>query len=418
MGKLTKAEIERADMSGTNKKSLTLWDGDGLGLKVTKSPKKGSIRKVWQTRATLGGERLTVSIGTYPRVGIAEARRENQRIQVQVRDGIDPRSQRAQRRAPAPMVIPAQAGTPQAMTFAEAADSYVAEKTKEFKNPKHKQQWRNTLTTYAVPVIGKKSVDTITPDDVLAVLKPIWTDKTETASRLRGRIERVLDWAKVKKLREGENPASWAGNLEYLLPSPKKIKDSKKRAALHHDELPEFFAAVIDNGNPAGLALAFLILTGTRSGEVRGARWNEIDGDTWTIPAERMKMNRPHTAPLSPHALDILAKLRGVHPDLVFANPNTKKQLSENALSSFIKKSMKRTDVTAHGMRATFRTWAAEQGADHQVAEMCLAHDVRGVVESAYNRTDYLERRRDLMDQWSTYVGSRLPTPRRRRHLG
>lgn len=414
---LAKAEIDRADMTGTNKKSLTLWDRDGLHLKVTKSPKKGSIRKVWQTRVTLAGKRLTVSIGIYPRVGLSEARQENQRIHVEAREGIDPRSHRGRSRAPV-LMIPAQTGAMQSMIFADAVDDYVSEKTKEFRNDKHKQQWRNTLATYAVPVIGAKLVDQITTNDVLAVLKPIWHDKTETASRLRGRIEKVLDWANVGRAHDGKNPARWKGNLEHMLPSPKKIKATSNRPAMHHDELPEFLAGVVDNGNPAGLALAFLILTGTRSGEVRGARWDEIEDDVWTIPAERMKMNKPHRVPLTPHARDVLEKLRGVHPDIIFANPTTRKKLSENALSSFIKKSMKRSDVTAHGMRSTFRTWAAEQGADERIAEMCLAHDIRGNVECAYNRTDYLERRRDLMEQWSTFAASRLPVPRRRRQIG
>lgn len=313
------------------------------------------------------------------------------------RNGIDPRTRK---------VIADPKGIP---TFAEAVNLYLKEKLKEFRNAKHVQQWENTLRDYASKPksghgLGGKPVDTITADDVARVLKPIWATKTETASRVRGRIENVLAWATVKHHRQGENPARWKGNLEFLLAKPGAIKTVEHHEALAYQDLPAFMAGLSGRDSVSALALQWLILTGTRSSEGRGARWSEVDleAGTWTIPADRMKMKAAHRVPLSKQALAVAEKAKGLHSDFLFTTG--KGEVSEAALRKLVKETLKQPDLTLHGFRTTLRTWMQDQRTEWEVAETILAHKVGDSTSQAYARGDYLDRRREVMQNWADFA--------------
>ncbi|MFP4181592.1 MAG: tyrosine-type recombinase/integrase, partial [Thiohalospira sp.] len=309
---------------------------------------------------------------------------------------------------------PSQAVDP-APSFQEAANKVVARKEQEFRNPKHAAQWMSTLRTYAFPVLGRKPVDAIRVQDVLAVLEPIWAEKTETASRLRGRIEAVLGWAQAHGYIE-QNPAAWKNNLDALLPRPSKVKKSRHHAALPIDEAPKLAEWLV--AEPLELlyhstrsALMVVLLTAVRSQEVRLARREEVDLDQglWTIPAERMKHPREHRVPLGPFALAFLhrrmaaARLDGAD-DLLFPGQRGKSPLSDMALGKHLKDHGFAT--TVHGLRSTFRDWAAERTHHpHEVAEMALAHTIPNKAEAAYRRGDLLEKRRALMADWEQFLG-------------
>jgi integrase len=300
----------------------------------------------------------------------------------------------------------AQAASAGRVTFGRFADDLVAEITKGFKNEKHIWQWSQTLNDYAAP-LRPKYVDEITTDDVLAVLRPLWTTKHETATRLRGRIERVLNAAKAKGLRTGENPAQWRGHLDHLLPRRQKLTRGH-HAAVPFGEVPGFVASLRERDAVPALALEFLILCASRTGEVIGAKWSEIDTDksVWTIPGERMKAGREHRVPLSARALEILARaetMRG-DPDYVFPGRRPKAPLSNMAMEMLLRRMGR--EETVHGFRSSFRDWAGEMTTyPREIAEQALAHTVGDEVERAYRRGDALERRRELMKAWAAYVG-------------
>lgn len=294
------------------------------------------------------------------------------------------------------------------MTFRQEADSYIAAHRSGWRNDKHAAQWSSTLETYAYPTIGSLPVGEVDTALVLRVLEPIWTEKPETAGRVRARIEAILDAAKVRGYREGDNPARWKGHLEALLPARRKVRRVEHHAALPYTEIASFMAAL--NGQPGNAAslLEFTILTAARTGETLGARWSEVDlkAKVWNIPAERMKGHREHRVPLSPRAISILTKMSSVRHDVgdfIFPGSQLGKPLSNMAMLALLRR-MKRDDITVHGFRSAFRDWCAEQSNyPNEVAEMALAHAVSDKVEAAYRRGDLFAKRVRLMNEWAKY---------------
>jgi integrase len=266
-------------------------------------------------------------------------------------------------------------------------------------------QWVKTLDTYAYPVIGSKPLDEIDTDDILKILTPIWVDKTETASRLRGRIEWILAAATTRKLRTGMNPALWRGHLQTILPAPGKIMDVEHHRALPYRALPEFMTKLREIDNVSALALEFTILNASRTGEVIGGLRSELDGEVWTIPANRMKARKEHRVPLCTRSMELLAIARAMDEDSLYLFSRNGKPLSNMAMGMMLRRM--KVDVTVHGFRSTFRDWASEETLHSpEVAEMALAHAIRNKVESAYRRGDLLERRRLLMEDWANYCFS------------
>lgn len=310
------------------------------------------------------------------------------------------------------------------LTFEAAVNRYLTAKLDAFKNAKHQQQWQNTLANYAMPVLGKMLVDDIEVRDVLRVLEPIWNDKTETASRLRGRIESVLSWATVAGHRKGDNPARWAGNLKELLPAPSKVSKSANHPALQLEDASRWFARLRKREGMGARALEFLVLTAARSKEVRGATWSEIDlkSELWIIPSVRMKMEREHRVPLSTEAVALLRLLpRFADNPLVFPAPRGG-QLSDMTLSATMKR-MHEANVAEgdpgyldrvslrpavpHGLRSTFRDWVAERTTyPGDMAEVALAHRISNTVEAAYRRGDMVEKRRRMMKDWAVFLSA------------
>ena len=373
--------------------------GLGLYLRVT-----GAGSKQWVQRVMARGRRQELGLGSPPVVTLAMARQaalENKRAFYEGRDPL------AERR--------------DALTFAHAVERYLAAKLHEFRNEKHRKQWRSTLDTYAAPVLGPRLVAEIDTQDVLKVLKPIWAEKTETASRLRGRIEAVLSWSTVSGFRAGDNPARWKGNLSEILPKPSKVAKTGNQPALALVDVPRWWADLQSRDGMAAQALQFATMTAARSGEVRGMTWDEIDLDAgiWTIPATRMKAGRAHRVALTPEAvalLDSLPRMDGT--GFVFFAPRGG-QLSDMSISAVMRR-MQDSEVKAgragycdpqnkrpavpHGLRSTFRQWAAEQGFPRDMAELALAHFIGSDVERAYQRSDMLERRRDMMAAWAAFL--------------
>jgi integrase len=298
------------------------------------------------------------------------------------------------------------------MTFDAVAALYIAAHEPTWKNAKHAQQWKNTLATYATPAFGKWSVKAIDTAAVMKVLEPLWHEKTETATRVRGRIETILDYATTSGWRTGDNPARWKGHIENLLPKASKVAKVENHAALPYTEMPAFMAALTAMSGTGALALRFTILTAARTGEVIGARWSEIDmkAGIWTIAGERMKMGKEHRVPLTAAALDVLREMLPLRPEkgdgFVFPGQKANTGLSNMSLAAVLKR-MKQADITVHGMRSVFRQWAGDNTTvAREVIEAALAHAVGDATERAYARNDLIERRRDLMKQWADYCGT------------
>lgn len=352
----------------------------------------------WILRIMIDRKRRDFGLGSYLDFSLAEARDKCMEFRKQARSGVDLIEEK--RQAKQERMI-SQAKT---MTFAQCVDAYLEAHGDGWKNAKHRQQWENTLAKYAGPVIGALDVAVVDTGMVLKVLEPIWKIKTETATRLRGRIEQVLDWATVRGYRHGLNPARWKGHLDTLLAAPSKIQKVEHHAALPFHEISTFMEALAKMEGIGARALEFAILTAARSGEVRGATWAEIDLEaaTWIIPAERMKMDREHRVPLSKAAVALLKSVPRIDgTDLLF--PGTKGQLSDMTLTAVLRR-MNRGDLTAHGFRSTFRDWTAETtNYPREVAEMALAHAVGDKVEAAYRRGDLFNKRRRMMDDWAKY---------------
>jgi integrase len=376
-----------------NKKRSGYWcDGGGLYLQV--SPRR---TKSWVLRYTLDGRTREMGLGGWPDATLAAARKKAEDARRLVIDGVDPIDERAARRAKE------KAG---AMTFAECAAACIEDHKVSWKNAKHAQQWKNTLATYVEPKIGPLRVNIIDTEHVLSVLKPIWTTKTETASRVRQRVESVLDWATARNYRQGENPARWRGHLKKLLPEPNKVKRVAHHPALAYSEIGAFIESLRQQEGTAARALELTILTGCHTGEVIGARSEEFDLEKamWTIPASRMKANREHRVPLAPRAVEIV---RNQPPgDYVFPGQRRGRPLSNMAMLQLLKR-MGRGDLTVHGFRSTFRDWCAEQtNFPRELAEAALAHVLTDKTEAAYQRGDLFEKRRELMDAWAHYCSA------------
>jgi integrase len=387
--------------------------GGVAGLYMQVTPNGG---KTWVLRVLVGEKRRDIGLGGFPTVTLAQARDKAREARDMISRGIDPVEER--KAAKARLILAQQRG----MLFKDAVDKALAAKLDAFQNEKHRDQWRNTLDTYATPQLGALTLQEIDTAAVLRVLQPIWATKTETASRLRGRIEAVLSWATVAGHRTGENPARWAGNLKELLPAPGKIAVEGNHPALALDDAPAWFADLRKREGFGARALEFAALTATRSGEVRGARWDEIDLDRglWVIPAARMKMKREHRIPLPAGALELLETLPRLKGNPLVFPAARGGMLSDMTLSAtmrrihqaataeggqgYIDRVNKRAAVP-HGLRSTFRDWVAERtNYPGEMAEVSLAHRISNSVEAAYRRGDLIEKRRAMMAAWAGFL--------------
>jgi integrase len=386
------------------------WVGGVPGLALQINPPNG---KSWVLRFSFGGRRHDMGLGPYDEVSLAKAREAARNARDQVRDGINPVERRkAAVRAAAVVVEPP-------LTFRKAAEKYMDAHESSWKNAKHRGQWSATLEKYAHPVIGDLDVNEVALRHILDILEPIWTEKTETAKRVRGRIENVLDYAGARGQREGLNPARWRGHLDKLLAKPDRIRSVVHHPALPASKLGAFMRDLRDREGIGARALEFTILTAVRSNESRGARWSEIDlkAKTWVIPKERMKgqrqVAREHRVPLSEEAVALLKKVPRIgEADLVF--PASKGgELSDATLGAVIKRmngpkpiwtDKAGVPVVPHGFRSTFSDWASEHTAySHEVREMALAHTIKNKAEAAYRRGDLFEKRRRMMTDWAKF---------------
>jgi len=374
-------------------------DGAGLYLQVTGDGEK-HVAKSWIYRFKLRGRAREMGLGSLSTFGLAEARTKAAECRRLAYDGVDPiEARRTERAKTTPH-------TAKSLTFKECTEQYVAAHRAGWRNAKHAAQWSTTVKTYAEPVIGILPVQGIDTALVMKIIEPLWSKKPETAARLRGRIEAVLDWAAARGYREGENPARWRGHLDKLLPARTKVRKVKHHAALPYDELPDFMTALRAQEGVSARALEFLILTAARTGEVIGALPGEIKDEVWTVPAGRMKGNKEHRVPLSAQAVAIVGKMQKEHGGtFLFPGGKRDKPLSNMAMLKLLER-MGRSDLTAHGFRSTFRDWAAERTSyTSEVVEMALAHAIDSKVEAAYRRGDLFEKRRLLMGEWARFCG-------------
>lgn len=386
--KLTARSVEALNEPGRHS------DGGGLYLVVNKG---GS--KQWAYLYRQDGKLREMGLGGVPAVGLKQARTLAQQARDQRAAGLDPISEKKQARETR--------NAKQGGTFGAFAEDWVPQFTATMRNAKHQDQWLSTLRTYAAP-IWNTPLDEVTTDDVLAILKPIWLEKNETASRVRMRIEKVFDAARARKLVAGENPARWKGQLQALLPPRQKLQRGHFEA-LDYRKLPDVMAALCEKDALSAPALRFLILTAARSGEVRGATWEEVDlaNGLWVIPAARMKAGKGHRVPLSEPAMSILQDLHEsrVSP-LVFPGRSLKAPMSDMTLAKMFRSVLAEEDkaATVHGLRSSFRDWCAEEtNTPREIAEAALAHAVGNEVERAYRRGDALEKRRGLMERWAGF---------------
>ena len=393
MGKLNALKVKNAE-PGKHE--------DGEGLRLVVSP-TGS--KKWVLRLTVNSKRRELGLGGYPTVSLADARDKATQYRQAVAKGQDPTFK--------PERVP---------TFTQVAARYIRTHRHGWANRKHARQWVATLKTYARPVIGAKPVDQIHTEDVLTILSPIWTSKTETAKRVQGRLENILDFAAARKWRDQNNPARWRGHLDKLLPRPARVKQVRHHPAMPYKRVPAFMAELDKLHSISALALRFLILTATRTGETLGARWDEIDLETatWTIPALRMKARREHRVPLTEDALAVLEALpREAGNPYLFPGQRYGKPLSNMSLLQLMRGlgygvSGDKGDYVPHGFRSSFRDWAGEVSSfPREVAEMALAHTLENKVEAAYSRGDLFEKRRKMMSDWAGFCdlsnGSETP---------
>lgn len=389
-------------------------DGDGLYFQVSKT---GGTS--WVFRYKVAGKARTMGLGRYPETRLAEARQKAAEARKLTKAGVDPLAAREaererqqveqeleRQRIEAERTALERAKT-RAVTFKTVGADYIAAHRAGWKSAKHAQQWENTLATYAEPIIGHLPTDEITTAHLLEILQPIWGEKTETASRVRNRIELILDAAKARGLRDGENPARWRGHLDKLLPKRSKVQARAHHAALPWTDLPAFMSVLAEHDDLTYYAMRLTILTACRTSEVLGATWDEIDLEarTWTIPAERMKAGKLHRVPLSDAALAVLASLpRVAGSPYLFPGARAGRPLSNMAMLMGLRR-LERGELTMHGFRSTFRDWAAERTHyPREVCEMALAHVVAAGAEAAYWRGDVFEKRRSLMADWGAYA--------------
>ena len=397
-----------AQLLNTNMKTGRHYDDSGTGLHIYVR-KSGS--KSWSQKIRFGGKQLELGLGNYPMVSLAEARRVAAENKAMAQRGINPKTERTK-----PRIIP---------SFKEAMEMALPSIQDGLRNAKHKAQWRTTLETYALPSIGNLPVNEITVNEVHALLQPIWKDKTETASRLRGRIEKVLDYAIVKGMMPPPNPATWQGNLSSLLPAKNKIKVKKNHPALQLKDAQRWWAELKQRKGTGSKALMLLTMTASRSGEIRGMKWEEVEifsdaeakqngyKGIWTIPAYRMKAKREHRVPIT---VPMYGLLRGIGSSegLVFKSQRME-ALSDMTLSALMKRVNSGDEhgfvdqrsllpAVPHGLRSTFRDWVAETGQSREAAELQLAHKFGSVVEHEYYRTDLLEQRAKLLCSWVQFL--------------
>lgn len=382
-------------------------DGDGLALLVKKTGARS-----WVFRYMIDGKSRDIGLSRCPEalvllgqtggdeLTLAQARDITAIYRLKVKAKIDPLEEREAHEARA--AAEAQAAKAAQVTFRDLAKTFLEGKEGSWRNEKHRQQWHNTLATYVYPSIGDMPVGDIETQHVLSVIEPIWKVKTETANRVRGRIEAILDAARVRGYRKGDNPARWRGHLAQILPARTQLSRGHHQA-LPYAQMSEFFEKLRQMDSIAALALEFTILTAARTGEVLGATWAEVDADraVWTVPAARMKAGREHRVPLSPRAVEILKLTRQLGRDWLF--PGKKgKQMSGMTMAMLLRRAD--MEVTVHGFRSSFRDWAAETTAySHEVCEAALAHTVGNKTEAAYRRSDLFEKRRRLMEEWAQY---------------
>lgn len=397
LNRLSAKAVERAREPGRYP------DGGGLYLVVS-----GPAARSWFFRYERGGKQQGIGLGSAYDVSLADARAKAADLRKLLAAGDDPRAVRkAAEEARA-------AAAANALTFRECAEAYIRAHAPSWRNAKHAAQWASTLTTYVYPSIGHLAVAAVDTPAVLKIIEPLWSTKTETASRVRGRIEAVLDYATAIHRRFGPNPAAWRGNLAKLLPARNRVAQVEHHPALSFDQIPTFMADLRSKAGVAAAALEFNILTAARSGETRGLRWSEIDlgTSTWTVPASRMKARKEHRVPLPLRAVAILEGMLpedgSVDPDaFVFPGAKRATALSDMSLTAVLRR-MTRDDVTVHGFRSTFRDWCAERTSyPREIAEAALAHTVGNKVEAAYRRGDALEKRRKMMEAWSTFCASK-----------
>lgn len=377
-------------------------DGGGLWLQVSKWQSKN-----WVFRFTFDGKRREMGLGSCKDVTLADARILADSFRRMVRSGIDPiearKAERTAQRAERMNIV----------AFPFCAEKYIEAHRHGWKNAKHTQQWTNTLSQYAYPVIGEIPVKNVDTALILRILEPIWTTKTETASRLRSRLENVLDWATTRGYRTGDNPARWKGHLENLLPKPSKVKKVEHHAALPYPQINSFIQALRQHDHVSALALEFLILTAARTSEVIAATWDEINLNEmiWTIPANRMKAEREHRVPLSSRCIEILNKAINMRQsDFIFPGGRANKGLSNAAMDKLLQVTMG-YECTVHGFRSSFRDWAGERtNYPNDLCEMALAHTIRNKTEAAYRRGDMLEKRRQMMNDWQKFCETTIVT--------
>ena len=391
----------------------------GLLLQVRKPAKEGTqIPRSWILRIKVGDERQPIGLGPYPQVSLAEAREHAKKLAVEAKQGVN---LKAKKRTERSALLSAASKN---KTFRECAIAYMEAHASDYTSDKHSKQWPSTLEAYAYPVIGNMLVSDIAMRDVKNLLEQetsladgqtgkLWFVKTETAKRLLGRIKTVLDFATVNEYRSGSNPAQWTGYLDTQLPSPKKLQKVEHHPAVPYALAGDFMAKLRQNESISAKALEFLILTAVRSGSVRLAEWSEIDFEKniWIIPAEHTKARQEHRVPLQPQAIKLLESLpKMAGKQIVFTSP-TGKALSDMALSQLMRGMRERGELTVnavpHGFRSTFRGWAAEQTAyPDEMRKIASGHTVGDAVKEAYQRTDLLEKRRQLMNEWALYLDS------------
>jgi integrase len=393
--KLTAVKVEKIKKPGTY--------GDGGRLYLQVKQVNEALTKSWIFRFTppSGGLRRDMGLGSFDTYGLAEARELARECRKLVAEGRDPIEERKAAR------LEKKLDEAKAMTFAACAERYIASHKAGWSNPKHAAQWPATLGTYVYPVFGPLPVQTVDVGLVMKAIEPIWVQKPETAGRVRGRIESILDWATARGYRQGENPARWKGHLENLLPKKSKVRRVEHHAALPYAELPAFMIDLRGQEGIAARALELAILTAGRTGEVIGARWDEVDFDArlWMVPSERMKAGREHRVPLSDAVLAILEDMRAIrHSEFVFPGGRIGRPLSNMGLLMTLRR-MGRGDLTTHGFRSCFADWCAERtNFPAELREMALAHTVSDKVEAAYRRGDLYAKRRHLMDAWARFV--------------
>ncbi len=362
--------------------------GDGRGLFLYVKP---SSSRSWVLRYQVQGRRHDLGLGAYPDVTLAMARERAIEARRLIAEGQDPIAKRRQAKP---------------KTFKDAALELIESKRVAWKNAKHAAQWTSTLETYAFPSLGRMQVTRIATADVIGVLKPIWSDKPETANRVRQRVEAVLDYTSALGLRTGDNPARWKGHLDHLLPKPTKVRAVKHHPALPHAEVANFMGALAKREGVAARALGFTVLTAARSGETRGIVWGEVDlqNGIWTIPAERMKAGKEHRVPLTPEIIALMGPRRDDDRLVFESEAKAGRPISDMSMTAVLRR-MGRDGITVHGFRSTFRDWAGETTSfPREVIEAALAHGIKDKSEAAYARSDLFEKRRKLMMAWASFT--------------